>query len=134
MSFVINEMPFILLEDKHFILSLDESIGRSLKDIIKDFENNTKTFWQEWCMYVNLPFEFQKEVLRSSMIIRISAFDESGGLLNCMTTSIAHKLNQDICDMRFCWLKDSHFTVRVLGKMSMITTVTEYIFFLTNIV
>jgi hypothetical protein len=57
---------------------------------------NTKQFWQEWCKYVNMPFEFQKYVLRCAMILRISIFDgnslmlDSGAILKSMTSSIPY--------------------------------------------
>ena len=87
-SYILKEVPFLLREEQHFVLCPDEPLTRSLTDIIKDFKANTEDFWTEWCKYVNLPFEYQKHVLRASLILRISAFDDTGAIPNALTSSI----------------------------------------------
>ena len=132
-SYVINEIPFMLSEDKHFIISTDESITKSLVDTVKDFSANTKAFWGEWCKYVNMPFEFQKYVLRCALTLRICVFDDSGAIVKSLTASIPYKEDSVGYDARYAWMKDSHIYTRVFGKLALISSLEEYLNFVLNI-
>jgi GH15 family glucan-1,4-alpha-glucosidase len=41
-------------------------------------------------------------------------FIDTGGLMNSLTTSVPHCSEaRDVADLRYCWLKDAIFNVRV---------------------
>lgn len=130
---MLNSIPFVLHEDKHFIISTDETITRSLVDTVKDFLSNTKAYWAEWVKYLNLPFEFQKFVLRSAIMLRICIFDDSGCIMKAMTSSIPYKEDSVGYDARYAWMKDSHIYTRVFGKLALISSLEEYLNYLINI-
>ena len=52
-----------------------------------------------------------------------------------MTTSLPHSPDiKEVVDMRYCWLKDSIFNIRVFQKLASINDLEEYLNYLINIV
>ena len=55
--------------------------------------------------------------------------------MGALTSSVPHCLEAvQVTDMRFCWLKDAVFTVKVFAKLSSINGLENYLTFLINIV
>lgn len=75
LGFILQEQQFELKEAQHIILSSEEPITRSIKDVVAEYQTNTKNYWYGFCKNINLPFQYQKEVLRCSMLLRLLCFD-----------------------------------------------------------
>ncbi|CDW74616.1 glucoamylase [Stylonychia lemnae] len=133
-SIIRNETTFALVEPQYFILSSDEPFNKSIEKVATEYLSKTKSYWFNYCRTINLPFSYQRQVMRCVMQLRLLAFDETGGIINSLTSSIPNQIEDaHISDMRYCWLKDSIFTVNALHKVQAIETLENYISFLINI-
>lgn len=56
----------MLREDVHFILCSDEVFTRSIEDTVREYLTNTRNYWLDFSKGLHLPFEFQKEIVRSA--------------------------------------------------------------------
>lgn len=134
-STVMDEKKFVLRESKYFILGADESVQESIENLAERFLRETRIYWTEWVRYLAIPFEWQEEVIRAAITLKLSAYEDSGAIVAAMTTSIpeaAHSARN--WDYRFCWLRDSFFTVHALNRLGVTRTMEQYLEYLVNIV
>lgn len=134
-SYIAQETPFIVEREINLILGPDESLHGSPRDIGRDFLEKTADYWRDWTRSLSIPFEWQREVIRAAITLKLSAFDETGGIVAAMTTSLPEAANSGRnWDYRFCWLRDSFFVVRTLNRLGATRTMEHYLQFITNLI
>jgi len=77
-------------------------VQRGIKQRVDEFLLNTREYWKEWSKYSSLPFEFQQKVLRAAQVLRIMVYDESGSIVNSLSTSLPDSSGV-VADLRYCW-------------------------------
>ncbi|QNT78871.1 glycoside hydrolase family 15 protein [Entomobacter blattae] len=79
---------------------------------VEDSFKKTKKFWQEWserCHYEGL---YQKEVMRSLLVLKAMIYEPTGGIVAAPTTSLPETIGGSRnWDYRYCWLRDSTLTL-----------------------
>ncbi|MGF1625024.1 MAG: glycoside hydrolase family 15 protein [Alphaproteobacteria bacterium] len=134
-SSITEELKFLLEEPADLILGSDESLTQRVEDVAREFEEHTLDYWREWTRYLSIPFEFQDAVIRAAITLKLSAYEETGGIIAAMTTSIPESHGSERnWDYRLCWLRDSYFTVHALNRLGATRTMEDYIRFLINLV
>ena len=134
-SYITEELQFILEEPVDLILGLDESLTRRVVDVAQEFEDHTLDYWREWSRYLSIPFEWQDAVLRAAITLKLCAYEETGAIVAAMTTSIPEADGSERnWDYRLCWLRDSFFTVHALNRLGATRTMEDYMRFLINVV
>lgn len=134
-SSVTEELKFLLDEPVDLILGSDESLAQRVEDVAREFEDHTLDYWREWSRYLSIPFEWQEAVIRAAITLKLCAYEETGGIIAAMTTSIPETHGSERnWDYRLCWLRDSYFTVHALNRLGATRTMEDYIRFLINIV
>ncbi|MFM2484107.1 glycoside hydrolase family 15 protein [Celerinatantimonas yamalensis] len=129
-----DEKWFILDQERHLIFGSDESIEEPITQLTQRFLNETETNWQDWVRNLAIPFEWQDAVIRSAITLKLSAFEDTGAIVAAMTTSIPEARNtQRNWDYRFCWLRDSYFTVHALNRLGITATMEQYLQYLVNL-
>ncbi|WP_449310723.1 glycoside hydrolase family 15 protein [Pseudochelatococcus sp. B33] len=132
---VVNEVPFILERTLTCLLGPDEIPTEAPGILGARFHDETARYWRDWVRYLAIPFEWQDVVIRAAITLRLCAFEETGGIVAALTTSIP-----EFCasgrtwDYRYCWLRDSFFTVRALNRLGATLTMEDYISYVTNVV
>lgn len=134
-SAIIDETVFVLGENRYFIFAVDEPIKEPIVHLAERFLAETETYWLEWCRYLAIPFEWQEAVIRAAITLKLSAYEDTGAIIAAMTTSIPEAANTErTWDYRFCWLRDSYFTVHALNRLGVTRTMEQYLQYLINIV
>jgi GH15 family glucan-1,4-alpha-glucosidase len=134
-SYIAGETPFIVEQEINLVLGPDESLHGSPHDMVRDFLEKTAAYWRDWTRSLSIPFEWQSEVIRAAITLKISAFDETGGIVAAMTTLMPEAANSGRnWDYRFCWLRDSFFAVRTLNRLGATRTMEHYLHFITNLI
>lgn len=133
-TYVMDEVPFLLEAPICLILGPDESLTNAAAEVTREFLENTDAYWMEWCRYLSLPFEWQDAVIRAAITLKLSNFEESGGIVAAITTSIPeapHSARN--WDYRLCWLRDSYFVVHTLNRLGATQTMEGYLNYISNI-
>jgi GH15 family glucan-1,4-alpha-glucosidase len=79
----------------------------------------TVGYWQRWVKHCHLPEEWQSEVVRSALVLKLHQFEDTGGIVAATTTSIPEApASSRNWDYRYCWLRDAYFTVHALRRLS----------------
>ncbi len=133
-SYVLEEVPFVLEEPRTLILGPDETLNVPIADAGRDFRENTNEYWREWTRYLSVPFEWQDTVIRAAITLKLCEFEETGAIVVAMTTSIPEAPNSGRnWDYRYCWLRDAYFVVHALNRLGATRTMEEFLGYITNV-
>lgn len=134
-SYIAEELQFVLEQPIDLIFGSDESLTHRVEDVAREFEDHTLDYWQEWCRYLSIPFEWQEAVIRAAITLKLSAYEETGAIIAAMTTSIPESDGSERnWDYRLCWLRDAYFTVHALNRLGATRTMEDYMRFLVNLI
>ena len=134
-SHVISQEPFLLTREHNFLLGPDETLAEGVGDTARHFEQETLSYWREWTRRLALPLEWQEAVIRAAITLKLSVFEDTGAIVAAMTTSIPEAPGtQRNWDYRYCWLRDAFFVVRALNSLAEVSTMEDYLGWLTNAV
>lgn len=134
-TYVKEEVPFILDRPLTMFLGPDESLTGPVAETGREFHERTDDYWREWCRYLALPFEWQEAVIRAAITLKLCSFEETGAIVAALTTSIPEAPDTGRnWDYRFCWLRDSYFTVNALNALGVTRTMEGYLGYINNIV
>ena len=133
-AYVMDEVPFILETPLTFHLGPDETLTMPVGAVFREFFEHTDDYWQEWCRYLSIPFEWQEAVIRAAITLKLSNFEETGAIIAAPTTSIPEAPDSGRnWDYRFSWLRDSYFVVNALNALGATKTMEEYLSYILNI-
>jgi GH15 family glucan-1,4-alpha-glucosidase len=132
---ILGETPFLLERPLVMILGADEPVDGDLKVIGLDWFEQTLDYWLEWARQIAVPFEWQEEVIRAAITLKLCSYEETGGIVAALTTSVPEFADSGrTWDYRYCWLRDSFFVVQTLNRLSVTRTMEGYISYIANIV
>jgi GH15 family glucan-1,4-alpha-glucosidase len=104
-AYLLDEVLFEIDEPIYLVIMPDESLSTSLVEMVLSHLENTKTYWQDWVRGLTIPFEYQKEVIRSAITVKVLTFEETGSVLVAATTSIPPFKGGPRNDQRYTWLR-----------------------------
>jgi GH15 family glucan-1,4-alpha-glucosidase len=102
--------------------------------VARRFFERTVDYWQDWIRGLSIPFEWQDEIIRAAITLKLAAYDDTGAVVAAMTTSIPEAPGTARnWDYRFCWLRDAYFTVNALNRLNATTTMERYLGYIINV-
>ena len=135
LTHVIDESAFALDHPLHLILGPDETVRESAESAFYNHYRETRTYWQNWSRGLSIPFEWQEEVIRAAITLKLCTFEDTGAVVAALTTSVPEAANSGRnWDYRYCWLRDSYFVVKALNRLGATKTMQGYLRYILNIV
>lgn len=132
---VLGETPFFLEDTATLILGPDETIQDAIGELSRRFLEETIANWHDWVRDLSIPYEWQDEVIRAAITLKLNTFEDTGAIIAAVTTSIPEAPHSGRnWDYRYCWLRDSYFVVNALNRLSTTNTMERYLSYLINIV
>ena len=132
---LIEERPVFLADEVTLLLGADETPDGSLAEIGRRFIEETDAYWRDWVRRLGIPFEWQRDVIRAAITLRLNAYDDTGAIIAAMTTSIPEATGSSRnWDYRFCWLRDAYFVVDALNNLGATRMMERYMAYIINIV
>jgi GH15 family glucan-1,4-alpha-glucosidase len=133
-SFIIDETPFVLQQPVALILGPDESLARSVAETAREFFEKTVDYWLHFTRHLSIPFEWQDAVIRAAITLKLCSFEDTGGIIAAMTTSIPEAPHSGRnWDYRYCWLRDAYFVVHALNRVGATGTLARFIRYISNL-
>jgi GH15 family glucan-1,4-alpha-glucosidase len=133
-SHILDETPFELKESKHFALFWGAPFEGPLKFKVEEQLDRTIAYWRNWAKHCNIPFEFQNEVIRSALALKLHIFEDTGAIIAATTTSIPEGPEPGrTWDYRYCWLRDAYFVVTALNRLGQFEEMEQFIQYLQNV-
>ena len=100
----------------------------------RELLERTRDYWIDWARSLAIPLEYQSDIIRAAITLKLCSFEETGAIIAAHTTSIPEAPGTSRnWDYRFCWLRDAFFVIKALNRLGATQTMENYIHFITNI-
>ena len=132
----ILESSEISLDRDYFLsISYNEKIDPpSLGHVNFELER-TKVYWLNWCFKTPSYENYNSQILRSAMTLKLLTFEKTGAVLAAATTSLPETIGEvRNWDYRFCWIRDASMVIKVITKLGHVKIVKKFIDFILNII
>src|SRR5215470_9969276 len=134
LSYIAHEAPFALVKPVTLILGPDEPFEAAVDTTSQEFLERTRQYWLDWARSLAVPLEYQADVIRAAITLKLCNFEETGAIIAAHTTSIPEAPgSQRTWDYRYCWLRDAFFVIKALNRLGATQTMEEFIHYITNI-
>src|ERR1019366_8517378 len=132
---VIQEQRVFVLDDTlAFILGPDETVHESVPMLAQRLLDSTREYWNDWVRSLAVPFEWQEAVIRAAITLKLCSYEDTGAIIAAITTSIPESANSGRnWDYRYCWIRDTYFTVQALNRLGATRTMEGYLRFIQNL-
>ena len=131
---LVEELPFVLQRPLAFVLGPDETLQGGVAETARRFHEETAAYWRDWVRDLQIPFEWQDEIIRAALTLKLSAVDDTGALVAAATTSIPEAPGSGRnWDYRFCWLRDAYFTINALNRLNASRTMERFLDYIINV-
>jgi len=133
-AYITEKRDFNLTEDLYLVLSGGEPFESPLRETYEEFYYKTIDYWRNWVKETYIPPSFQKEVIRSAITIKLHQFEDTGAIIASGTTSLPEYPGSGRnWDYRYCWLRDSYFSLGALNSLGHFEEAEKYLQFLHNV-
>ncbi len=133
-TYILDETAHGLDRPAHMLFGVDETIEANIVETVREFEERTADYWRQWARALAVPLEWQDQVIRAAITLKLCTYEETGAILAAMTSSIPEAPDtQRTWDYRYCWLRDAFFVVRALNGLSEVVTMENYLRYLANV-
>ena len=113
LSYIENEASFVLTRPVHLVFGTDEPFEGSLETTCRDFCERTRDYWLEWVRRLAFSIDWQDEIIRAGITLKLCNYEETGAIVAALTTSIPEVPGSGRnWDYRFCWMRDAFFVVQ----------------------
>ena len=131
---ILEETPFVLRDPFSLLLGPDETLQGSVAEVARRFLEQTVDYWQDWVRDLSIPFEWQDEIIRGAITLKLAAYDDTGAVVAALTTSIPEAPGSGRnWDYRYCWLRDAYFVVNALNRLNATRTMERYLGYIINV-
>ncbi len=134
LALIEREAPFVLTRPMHLVFGVDEPFPGDLQTTCREFCDRTADYWINWVRGLSISYDWQDEIIRAAITLKLSTFEETGGIIAAHTTSIPEAANSGrTWDYRYCWLRDAYFVVKALNRIGATQTMEDFISFILSI-
>jgi GH15 family glucan-1,4-alpha-glucosidase len=131
---IVEETAFVLREPVWLVLGPDETLQGGVAETSRRFLDETAAYWREWVRYLAIPFEWQEQIIRAAITLKLNAFGDTSAIIAAVTTSVPEAGDSGRnWDYRYCWLRDSYFVVNALNGLNATMTMEHYLDYIINI-
>lgn len=126
---------FTLHAPASVLVGPDETFDGAIEETARTFEQRTIAEWRDWTSRLALPFDWQPQVLRAAITLKLCQFEETGAIVAALTTSVPEAPSSGRnWDYRYCWLRDAFFVIRALNCLAEVGTMEQYLRWLYDVV
>lgn len=134
-GYVIEGRSYRIEREQHFFLGPDEPFSGNVQTELRRMEQETRRYWQLWVRGLATPLEWQEAVIRCAITLKLCQHEETGAIVAALTTSIPEApFSERNWDYRYCWIRDSYYTVQALNRLGALDVLEKYLAYLRNIV
>ena len=134
-NIILNSSEITLKEDHFMTISYNEKINiPNIESTLLELEK-TKVYWTNWCYKTPLFENYNDEILRSAMTLKLLTYEKTGAVLAAATTSIPETIGEvRNWDYRFCWIRDASMVIKVIAKLGHIRIVKKFIEYIIDLI
>lgn len=104
---------FDLAKDAFFCVTYNQKLIRVNMERADLEYQRTKLYWMNWSNRTQTFARYQKEIIRSALLLKLLIFANSGAIVAAPTTSLPEAIGETRnWDYRFCWIRDSSMVIK----------------------
>ncbi|MEA1874945.1 MAG: glycoside hydrolase family 15 protein [Bacteroidota bacterium] len=132
---ILNSKEILLSKDEYILLSYHQklhspTIERSCLKL-----ERTKVYWLNWADRTQKYSQYNDEILRSALVLKLLTYNPSGAILAAVTTSLPETIGEERnWDYRFCWMRDASMTIKVLSNLGHLNVARRYLNYILKLV
>ena len=132
---VLNYKEITLTEDHFMTISYNEKIMiPGIESTFFELEK-TKVYWTNWCYKTPVFKNYNNQVLRSAMTLKLLTYEKTGAVLAAATTSLPETIGEvRNWDYRFCWIRDASMVIKVIAKLGHVRIVKNFIEYIIDLI
>jgi GH15 family glucan-1,4-alpha-glucosidase len=117
-DYITHNMYFKLDTVKYFVIGEPCDAQQYNVKLCQRLMTATKYYWRLWVSSLVLPEKNKDIIIRSALALKLLTYSETGSIMAAATTSIPEEIGTPRnWDYRFCWVRDSSFTIDSLKKI-----------------
>ncbi|MBK6265479.1 glycoside hydrolase family 15 protein [Marivirga sp. S37H4] len=134
LNMILDSSPFTLTMPKYMVLTYGTPMEAGIQETSEIFLSKTIRYWQTWIKSTSIGMHYQKEVIRSSLALKIHQFEDTGAIIASPTMSLPESPNSTRnWDYRYCWMRDTYYTLTAFNNIGHFEAMEKYALYLTNI-
>jgi len=133
-SHFFDDIPYVLSRPIYLVLTYGSPFEAPIERTSEDFLVRTKLYWQKWVKNASIPSFYQKEVIRSALVLKLHQYEDTGAIIAASTTSLPESPGAGRnWDYRYCWLRDSYYVLTALSHIGHFEEMEKYASYIANI-
>lgn len=110
---VLNQKYFEIYDHCFFCVSYHEKlVTLDISRVHLEYQR-TKVYWMNWSNRTIKVPKYHKQIIRSSLLLRLLTYEKSGAIIAAPTTSLPETIGETRnWDYRFCWIRDSSMVIK----------------------
>jgi GH15 family glucan-1,4-alpha-glucosidase len=134
LTYIDEGKHFVLNENKYLVLTYGTPLEAPLNNTIEIFLEKTIQYWRQWIQNTGIESMYQREVIRSSLALKIHQFEDTGAIIAASTTSLPEANGSGrTWDYRYCWLRDAYYILQAFNNIGHFEELEHYFHFFENI-
>jgi len=132
---IVAHEPITLENDCFLLVSYNQKLITPRLDWVELEFERTKVYWMGWISKTNILTRYPDKVERSTLVLKLLAYQKTGAILAAVTTSLPETIGeQRNWDYRFCWIRDASMTINILTRLGHYNVARRFLRFILDIV
>jgi alpha,alpha-trehalase len=132
---IVKQQEIELTEHGFIVLCYDQKLLNQTIDRQYLKLQKTKVYWLEWANELTSFSRYNKEIVRSALVLKLLSYDKTGAVLAAATTSLPESIGEERnWDYRFCWIRDASMVIKVMSNLGHLNTVKRFMNFIIDII
>jgi GH15 family glucan-1,4-alpha-glucosidase len=134
LQYIMTGKFFKLDEPIYLILTYGVPLEGPIAETANDFQARTIAYWQDWIRHCTIGPIWQEAVIRSALTLKMHQFEDTGAITASTTTSLPEHLGSGRnWDYRYCWMRDSFYTLNALSAIGQFEELEKYSNYIENL-
>lgn len=132
---IVKQTEISLQKDSFILLSYNQKILSQTIELQYIKLQRTKVYWLNWANEITSFTQYQNEIVRSALTLKMLTYDKTGAVLAALTTSLPETIGEERnWDYRFCWIRDASMAIKVMSRLGHMNSVKRFMNFLIDII
>lgn len=133
LNYIMEEQSFILNETKYLVMTWGPPMEAALEETVEVFLNKTTKYWRDWVKTASIVNFYQREAIRSALILKIHQYEDTGAIIAATTTSLPESPGSTRnWDYRYCWMRDTFYTLNAFNNIGHFEESEKYFHYILN--
>jgi alpha,alpha-trehalase len=131
---ILGQKEITLTTHHYLLLSYNQKLINIDIDRVYLEYQRTKVYWLNWTNRAKIYAQYNDEITRSLLVLKLLSYDPTGAVLAALTTSLPETIG-DIrnWDYRFCWIRDASMSIDTLLSLGHDGAARRFLMFIKGI-